>query len=526
MHLMHNKETLFLEYFEFLKKLANTNQSEKMKLYKGSLQLRKILLYLLLTIVVYVICVGIGLDFWITDKVKIYRHSLSKISQKSVEGSWFRVKFYTAINSNETGIFRGDNVSAFDSDKTCTVPRFDDSEHPSYVTCKRTKPIKGSCETANKTFHAEPTPTCSHQKTYDICRIVSKGNSHKVNCSNNICSKNISVGTINYGTGAMQWKNQVNLASLEDAIRNIINKKELKDQFGFCFLQCTLKNKTNASQLLLLPKNFSHIVCNEGTSCRDFINVNVIWLDSTSHSHFYRSMPKSIEALRRIKSSQDAYVFSYNLMQSMLGGTFVNTVAFTSGQIYSRNHLIKKRVPIGDLFDMFNRRGHHVTWIDDLCWTWSINKCACGIPTFLGMATNKQKSFVSTWKMLQKLLLGKGVDQVDISLANCEIMNANNITDPFKDTHPICYNGHYQTHYILSYLEMLQQQLNLVRRPFFNFLDLNTGHEATGRRIQTLDGSFAKFVTSLSRQKNTFTLIFGTTVIHMDHFYGRQRNPR
>ncbi|XP_072036724.1 uncharacterized protein [Amphiura filiformis] len=91
-------------------------------------------------------------------------------------------------------------------------------------------------------------------------------------------------------------------------------------------------------------------------------------------------------------------------------------------------------------------------------------------------------------------------------------MKANNITNPLKgqyDHTAICYNGQYQPDYILSYLEMLQTQLNLVRRPFFNFLDLNTGHEATGRRIQTLDGSFAKLMKFLSRQKNTFTLIFG-----------------
>ncbi|XP_072042660.1 uncharacterized protein [Amphiura filiformis] len=161
---------------------------------------------------------------------------------------------------------------------------------------------------------------------------------------------------------------------------------------------------------------------------------------------------------------------------------------------------------------MFQRKGHYTTWIDDLCWTWSMNGCPCGIPKFLGMPTNKKKNFAGAWELLQEKLSEKGVDDIGISLANCEIMKANKITNPLKGHYEhtaICYNGQYQPDYILSYLEMLQTQLSLAGRPFFTFLDLNTGHEATGRRIQTLDASFAKLITSLSRQKNTFTLIFG-----------------
>ncbi|XP_072045119.1 uncharacterized protein [Amphiura filiformis] len=455
---------------------------------------------------VYVICIIIVLNFWMTN-------TYTYTNQDHHTG-WFRVQFHAASNAHDiSATFRGGNVSAFDSDKTCTIPRFDDdSEPPSYVTCKRIKPYRSSCDTANKLYHSESTPTCNHQKSYDICRIQSNGNSHLVNCSNNICVKNIYLGTINRTDGHMQWKTQINLASLEDSIRNIIDKHKDTENYGFCYVQCTLKDETNASQLLLVPKNFSHITCNEGSDCRDSININVIWLDSTSHSHFYRSLPKSVEALREIKSNQDAYLFSYNLMQAMHGATIVNTVALTSGKVEDRKYLIKKSIPIGNLFDMFKRKGHHTTWIDDLCWTWSMGGCPCGIPKFVGMPTYRKNDTTGVWKLMQQKLLEKGVDNIGISLANCEIMKANNIWNPLKgqyDHTAICYNGQYQPDYILSYIEMLQTQLNLVRRPSFKWLDLNTAHEATGRRIQTLDGSFAKFIKFLSRQKNTFTLIFG-----------------
>ena len=294
---------------------------------------------------------------------------------------------------------------------------------------------------------------------------------------------------------------------------DIIKTDEKHGNFGFCFLRCILEDATPARQLLLLPMNTSQLACKNKKSCNDAISINIIWLDSTSHSHFYRSMPKSVAAFRKIKSNKDAYVFNYNLMQSMAGGTYVNTIAFTSGRISTRKRLLASRTPIGELFSLFKKGGHHVTWMDDLCWTWSMEHCACGIPKFLGINGDKNKpSYTRSWKSVQIGLLTKGVDHIGVSLANCEIMRANNITDPFKtskDNVAICYNGHYQTHYLLSYMEMLQTQLNAVRRPYFHFLDLNLGHESSGRRIQTLDESLAKFIDFLSHQDNTFTLMFG-----------------
>ena len=348
---------------------------------------------------------------------------------------------------------------------------------------------------------------------------------HRVDCSNTFCKQSVSLGAINTSDGSLIWKQIQNKLTLERSIKGLLSKNESEGNYGFCFLNCTLENNTIARQLLLLPQNISRDTCNR-ESCKNDININIVWLDSTSHSHFYRSMPKTVETLRDIKKAGSMHVFNYNLMQSIEGGTWVNTLAFTSGKVLSRFHVTYKQIGVGNLFNLFKHGGYHVTMVDDLCWTWSLDNCACGIPKFMGV---KSQSFISKfmgaifggkkvpqvdmWGNYSKARVNKGIGEVGISMANCEIMRDNKMTDPFfssKSTNAaICYNGKYQTDYLFSFLEMLQTQLNSAKRPHFNYLDLNLGHEASGRRIQTLDGSLAKFMTFLSQQDNTLTFMFG-----------------
>ena len=269
-----------------------------------------------------------------------------------------------------------------------------------------------------------------------------------------------------------------------------------------------------------MPQNISSNPCmKEGTCQDDPVNINVIWLDSTSYSHFYRSMPKTVEALRNLKATDSLNVFNYNLMQSIKGGTYVNTVAFTAGKIYSRHYLTSNEPGMGNLLKMFQDRGYHVTMVDDLCWSWSLANCACGIPKFTGVKTQswlskmvfgKKRTTSESWGNFTKELKAKGINDIGTSLANCEIMKSNGITDPFSKANvAICYNGLYQTDYLVSSLELLQTQLEAAKRPHFTYLDLNLGHEASGRRIQTLDRSLAKYMSFLSHQNNTLTLMFG-----------------
>ncbi|XP_072045529.1 uncharacterized protein [Amphiura filiformis] len=410
------------------------------------------------------------------------------------------------------------------SDSNCQLPRLDKEKYiPSTgVSCQRPPPIKGSCDIARHLFFSEPTPTCSHQTTYDICRIkqIDNGGDVHVSCSITLCKKPISIGIINETIGSVYWNQTHSISHLEDYIKNLLTKNESNGNYGFCFLKCSLANNTIASQLLLLPQNITKKPCKNNGNCRDdSVNINVVWLDSTSHSHFYRSMPKTVQTLRDIKESGSFNIFNYNSMQSLLGGTYVNIVAFTAGQIYSRTDIEKEEPGIGNLFKLFQDGGYHVSMIDDLCWSWSVKNCACGTPTFMGVKTQswisdivfgKQTTLPELWGNFNTERKSRGVDDIGASLANCEIMKANGITNPFFTAKvPICYNGLHQNDYLMSSVELLQSQLKAANTPHFTYLDLNQGHEASGRRIQTLDASLAKFMSFLSRQDNTLTLMFG-----------------
>ncbi|XP_072016637.1 uncharacterized protein [Amphiura filiformis] len=348
-------------------------------------------------------------------------------------------------------------------------------------------------------------PVCADQREFSICQVKNYSTYHQVQCSNKICKSPISLGVINPQEGTLSWSIFPDINDLENTILAFLNKNSSNGNYGFCFLNCTLQNNTLGSQLLLIPQYFTQNTCTDETGC-DAININVIWLDSTSHSHFFRSLPKSVNALRNAKENKLAHVFNYNLMQAMAGRTFANTMMFTLG-----NH--RAREGIGKLFKLFQNGGYHVTWIDDLCWTERMDaKRFVGMPRFVGI--KKEENTTSrSWKTLHKVLKLKGVDQIGLSAANCEILNSSGLEHPFENPYRkgICYNGKYQTDYMLAYMASLQNQItNVTReRPFFNYLELNIGHEPSGRRIQTLDESFAKFINFLNKQSNTFTFIFG-----------------
>ncbi|XP_072020665.1 uncharacterized protein [Amphiura filiformis] len=320
-----------------------------------------------------------------------------------------------------------------------------------------------------------------------------------------MCASDISLGLINPLDGTLAWSIYPDINDLENAVFDLLNKNASNGNYGFCYLKCKqTKDKKDGSQLLLIPQYFTQNTC-DGSTCDDAININVIWLDSTSHSHFFRSLPKSVKTLRNTKEKKLAHVFNYDLMQSMKGATLNNTIMFTLGNL-------KAKTGIGKIFNLFHNGGYYVTWIDDLCWTSMMKESRrSGLGRFFGI-NKEEKNTSKAWKNLLEKLKLKGVNQIALSTANCEILKSNGLLTPFQNEvagKPICYNGKYHADYILSYLESLQKQLTTCKRPFFNYLDFNVGHDFSGLRIQTLDERLAKFINFLNNQSNTFTFMFG-----------------
>lgn len=100
-----------------------------------------------------------------------------------------------------------------------------------------------------------------------------------------------------------------------------------KNEFGFLYIRCG-----DILQSLTFPPILKKA---DKGSVRSKINVNVIVLDSIARPHFYRILPRSVAALRRIARDPRIKVtaLDFELFQSVGQQTFDNMRPFFSGII-------------------------------------------------------------------------------------------------------------------------------------------------------------------------------------------------
>ncbi|XP_072041194.1 uncharacterized protein [Amphiura filiformis] len=397
------------------------------------------------------------------------------------------------------------SVSTDQHDQECNLLRFDPSTKPDkHVTCKRVKPLKDSCNIAADLFLSQPAETCSYQKTYNICEVIKDAkDTPSARCSHSMCkNSSIVLGIADWNQGIVEWSKIQNAAKLEAQIQSLVEQPPEKPNFGFCFIKCivveqkkvVIDNKvkkeyvhSNASQLLLLPPQIATSNLS-GAKTYNAVNINLIWLDSLSHSHFMRSMPATIKSLKTIQRQETGYVFSYNLFQALKYFTLPNSRALFSGEVSNRNGNIQSQLLLG----RYKRGGYATSWSDDLCW-----KHKWGLAKKLG-------TDASNWTKIKDAIPQAGIDRIDMTLSACEALNGRSYFNVHKE---ICYNGKSQQFYIFSYLAELQKQLQKHGKPYFHYTETNVAHEDTGRRIQTFDEDLANYLRSLSTQKNTLTVL-------------------
>ncbi|XP_072019447.1 uncharacterized protein [Amphiura filiformis] len=316
-----------------------------------------------------------------------------------------------------------------------------------------------------------------------------------------MCKSTIVLGISDWNQGILKWIQIHNTTDLEDRIRSLVEQPPEKPNFGFCFIKCIVEEKEkvvigkreeenyvhkNVKQLLLLPpqivkSNLSSAKTHNG------VNINLIWLDSTSHSHFMRSMPATIKSLENIKRQKTGHVFSYNLYQALYSHTIQTARALFSGVVSKGDGGIQSK----RLMRSYKSGGYEIYWSYDLCW-----KHIWGLVMQLGAK--------GRWKYIKKALAEVGIDRIDMTLSSCEALGGRFY---FNINEAICYNGKYQHSYILSYLAELQNQLQKAGKPFFHYTDTNVGHEGSGRRIQTLDEDLANYINSISTRDNMLTIL-------------------
>ena len=173
---------------------------------------------------------------------------------------------------------------------------------------------------------------CDETHYPDICSFqVTESGNHKLSCDAKVCwwQSDIQIASVNpeMGKAVSDWKTlpkETLTAAVQEAV-----KTNLERGFSFLFLRCGTKFGS-IFQALTFPPTLKKVV--DGKSKRS-IDINVVMLDSISRPHFYRIMPRAVEALRKIvqDSKIKATALDFELVQSIGQQTFENLRPFFSG---------------------------------------------------------------------------------------------------------------------------------------------------------------------------------------------------
>jgi len=226
---------------------------------------------------------------------------------------------------------------------------------------------------------------------------------------------------------------------------NILNISinTVKEGYGFLILQCVEKNVTSISdyknddqknflgQLLILLPNIRQKL----ESNTKKININIVLLDSTSRSHFYRSLPKTLQMIERINSdpTNAADILDFELFQAINGHTNTNIRALFTGKLYPKNATNDERELLGfdHFFGKFVANGYKTYYQDDMCYdnVWGL-RLNLGTP--------------GTWKKFKRSLRDNHIH----STGKFDTIPLTNSFSAFRDRRrPLVYGGASSFHF-------------------------------------------------------------------------------
>ena len=338
--------------------------------------------------------------------------------------------------------------------------------------------------------------------TQTICTISGAPYSASVSCVHHPCRETVRVGLIQTETGDIQWQD-VSSSKLETFIKDV-GFKSTEFMYPFFFLKCGGNDEDSAgsesfTQLLSIPiamlSNSS-----ERSATKESINVNIVSLDAVSRRHFYRSLPKTIEAFREINLNpkSTSNVLDFELYQALRAKPKETLLGFNMGKNdYKLDSKIAK-----PLLSHFKDAGYQTLWQEDFCW-----KFSQGFIEDSKLAHLKPKGM---WKKIKQAMKSNDIDSLGITHSSCHVFEENNITsmDDYAVKH-ICFNGKPQHEYFLEFLGRYLTEVDskAMAKPLFSLTSLNLGQEESGCHIQMLDKSLASFVKKMASDKNTITIL-------------------
>ncbi|KAG0726675.1 hypothetical protein GWK47_036067 [Chionoecetes opilio] len=388
----------------------------------------------------------------------------------------------------------------------------EDSQH----SCRHLAPPRGLCSLIQTLFFNAKPQTCRHQKRVTFCATVFG----QISCESPVqCTKLLHyVGVFDETEAKTKWK-RVNPKDLKNFVQKEVTKNSY---FGFLFIKCTNASMDNFeqpnysedyvndssesyTQLFLYPKKSTP--GRKGLDVVGYPNINVVMVDSLSRPHFYRSLPKTIGLFEDLYEKKHPEVFDFQFVQAVKQRTYESLEALFSGYVntteipFGTYDIPKRPLPVSQLLKHYKEKGFRTLWLEDLCWNWE-----WGLVKDLKVI-NDSDSYPS-WNKFKSALKKANIDSIDVTLASCDILEANGKKDPFHNLPAVCYNGRYHHEYLLEYLQLYQEQAQNTDQPYFTFTVTDVAHDETGTRVQTLDDSLVKYLKFARGLKNTITILF------------------
>ena len=250
------------------------------------------------------------------------------------------------------------------------------------VSCKPVIATEEGCKLAERYhFHGE-LKTCDKDNGIDdICKHTTSEGTFK--CDFRGCKKHEKPKVVVWraddnDTGKLKRYKLFDSERFLERSLGDMSAETVKKGYGFLILQCVNKNITSTSdyvdsddhesfigQLLLLPP-MKHNPNPESSKGTNKINVNIVLLDSLSRSHFYRSLPKTLEMFEQINLDRktDSEILDFELFQAVNGHTKTNLRALFTGKVFP----VDSMIGIGEFFRQFVANGYRTYYQDDMCY--------------------------------------------------------------------------------------------------------------------------------------------------------------
>ncbi len=402
------------------------------------------------------------------------------------------------------------------------------SEKSQTPKCRRRPLTPSDCTDKVKHFGHHGTmkaSQCNPNNAIKIC-IASEGGNHKreeikVSCDPSSCKgKRISLGLFSDTIGKIKWRNVKDIGRLTKLLRNHIMSSEYAP--GFALLKC---EGGQGIQVLSFLKVLDRVEPVQKEEKRRRFNINIVFEDSLSRAHFYRTLLKTASTFRDIIYNQSipSTLLEFEKVQGIVPNTYNTYQRLFTGQKYwtSKTNCDQsvKVIPTNDtvctfgleeMLGRYQRAGYSTLFQEDHCW-------ADGGSSFLdprkGLGIAKdEEARLSRWKEYVNILKKSGrwevVGDYGMSILTCEAFKKYNVLNPYNSrTMPkICFAGRHYSSFFLEYVKKYTELNDMAAQPFLAHTHLLTSHDTTGTRIVDDDEGLADLFRHAAHLRNTVTI--------------------